>query len=165
MWFPPPFIVFSLPFSFCASGWIFSPDLYSSSQILSSAMFKLMLNLLWGSYCQSSHSIHFFCCFIYFWNYPSCRQFLSILKVILIVWYFWSLYFCGSTSILCFSSFLVVWSSSMPGIFDGLLDSTYENCRDLRLLVVVSSSRGFPHITFRLWVYASIQLKMKQIQS
>lgn len=83
MWFPPPFIVFSFPFSFCASGWIFSPDLYSSSQILSSAMFKLMLNLLWGSYCQSSHSIHFFCCFIYFWNYPSCHQFLSILKVIL----------------------------------------------------------------------------------
>lgn len=54
------FLLFSFSFSFRASDRIFSPDLFSSSQILSSVIFKLMLNHLWHCYFLSSHSIYFF---------------------------------------------------------------------------------------------------------
>lgn len=79
---------------------------------------------------------------------------------------------CGSSSILCFFSFLVTWSSGMRGTFDGLLDIIYEKCCDnLRLLMVVPSSRGFPialggNIPLSGYGYVTlIQSEIKQIQS
>lgn len=45
-----------------------------------------------------------------------------------------------------FSSFLVIWSPGLRGISDGLLDVIREKRRDkLRLLMVVTSPRGFPN--------------------
>lgn len=137
------------------------------------AMLKLMLKVLWVSYCQFSHSIYFFLAgglFLFISEIIHLVfSFLSILRVIfkVYVWYFWYLYFCGSISILCFFSFLVVLSSSMPGIFYSFI------CFGLYIWKLQRSEAAGGSIFLwristyhlRLWAYPFFQLEIKQIQS
>lgn len=165
------FFVFSFSFSFCASGWIFSPDLFSSSQILSSVIFKLILNLLWGSYFQSSH-FHlsfFFCFFHYFWNYPSCYQFPVH------TWSYFKVYYISDICIsvdLLFFVFPVFWLFGLLVCLVFLMACWTVHMKTVE--IIWGCCWWYPpledfllgrDISLRLWAYPSIQLEIKQIQS